>query len=299
MSARELRSANRAAASNSDALPPPSTKSKSTSWKGQQSNADESANKRTKSTTAYQDDNDVEDANDDGIKKKKVQISNDDGINDANDEDDNVAVKRGAPAKKNNTKSNDDGVNDANDKAGAKANTQVNKRGKKSNYQDNDGVSTRGKAPVKKRGKKSMKTGAQRIAQDAVENAKGTPAHLTPVEHALEAATTSVAPPERPPRSPTASFLPPPPTLVGARLRIAREPEIMARKTNIGNSDGSSTDTDTEDDTEDDSSSEKSMHPSQIRIGPPTRKARQHSKPSKASLAHDDGNYSYSLWSSN
>ena len=140
----------------------------------------------------------------------------------------------------------------------------------------------------------------------------------------LEAAATSVAPPERRPRSPTASVLPPVPTMVGTRVRIPREPEITAKKTDIGKSDGSSETTDN-DNTEDDSNSKSGsefnkeedsedwdsdeaktkylipvLHDSKIRIGPPTRKARcQHSKPSmthpttafEASLAPDDGTY--------
>jgi hypothetical protein len=43
------------------------------------------------------------------------------------------------------------------------------------------------------------------------------------VEHALERAGTSVAPPERPVRSGTASVLPPAPTVKSSRARINRE----------------------------------------------------------------------------
>ncbi len=46
------------------------------------------------------------------------------------------------------------------------------------------------------------------------------------VEHVLDSAGTSVAPPERTARSSAASFLPPAPTLSGRRARVDREPEI-------------------------------------------------------------------------
>ena len=119
----------------------------------------------------------------------------------------------------------------------------------------------------------------------------------------LEAAATSVAPPERPPRSPTASFLPPLPTMSGTRSRIVSEPKITAKRTNIGESTESSTDTDT--DSKDDSDSGSKYNSDEdgdngdeeklevpIRIGPPTSKARRPAPTPvdpKASHAPDDG----------
>ncbi|KIM38573.1 hypothetical protein M413DRAFT_30115, partial [Hebeloma cylindrosporum] len=88
------------------------------------------------------------------------------------------------------------------------------------------GKKGKGKAGGKK-GKKARMTGAQRAARDKVENDKGVPASLTPVERALDAAHTSVAPPKRTGRSSASSFLPPAPTVASSRSRINREPEVI------------------------------------------------------------------------
>ncbi|KDR65513.1 hypothetical protein GALMADRAFT_232924 [Galerina marginata CBS 339.88] len=87
---------------------------------------------------------------------------------------------------------------------------------------------------------KNRKTDAQRAEEDAVANAKGPPANPTPVLRVLEAENTSVAPPPRDPRSPTASFLPPAPTISSTRARVDREPDVTARGAKDGDDDSSS-----------------------------------------------------------
>ena len=58
------------------------------------------------------------------------------------------------------------------------------------------------------------------------------------VERVLDLAGTSVAPPERTARLPTASFLPSAPTLSSSRARIDREPEITHVATSEEESEG-------------------------------------------------------------
>ncbi|KAF8961578.1 hypothetical protein BDZ97DRAFT_1664120 [Flammula alnicola] len=177
MSARDQRAANRSAGTLSA---PTTAKSKSTSRKRQQSNAEESASKRSKPA------------------------------NDANDDDDDDAKEANEGRK--------------GGKKGRKAKKTAGKR------------------------KSSRKTGAQRRREDELENAKGTPAHLKPVERILEAAGTSVAPPEHAAHSSTASMLPPPPTVPSTRARVEREPDVTSRKAAAtGHNDDSSTDSSTDD----------------------------------------------------
>ncbi|KIJ89446.1 hypothetical protein K443DRAFT_16113 [Laccaria amethystina LaAM-08-1] len=63
-----------------------------------------------------------------------------------------------------------------------------------------------------RKGAKKHKSATQCAAEDAAEDSKGVPMKLTPVEKRLIEAGTTIAPPERPPRAPTTSSLPPPPS---------------------------------------------------------------------------------------
>ncbi|KAF8951729.1 hypothetical protein BDZ97DRAFT_1909735 [Flammula alnicola] len=92
------------------------------------------------------------------------------------------------------------------------------------------------------------KTGAQHRREDKIKNAKGTPTHLKLVEQLLEAAGTSVAPPECAACSSTASVLPPPPTVATTHARVEREPDITSRKAPAtSHDDDSSTESGTDD----------------------------------------------------
>ncbi|EDR02990.1 uncharacterized protein LACBIDRAFT_307791 [Laccaria bicolor S238N-H82] len=112
-----------------------------------------------------------------------------------------------------------------------------------------------------KKGKKATMTGAQRAAKDKAENDKGVPAQLTPVERALEAAGTSVAPPKRTGKLSTPSFLPPAPTLSSSRSHINCEPEVTAGHEEVS---GEESDEGDEVDEVDEGSDGKD-----IRFGPP------------------------------
>ncbi|KAF8974786.1 hypothetical protein BDZ97DRAFT_1911938 [Flammula alnicola] len=96
----------------------------------------------------------------------------------------------------------------------------------------------------------NRKMDTQHAAEDAVKNAKGAPAKLTPVECKLKAQGTSVAPSGCPARSPMASFLPPCPTIRSSRARVVREPEITAEdggetgEEDEGSDDGDDSDSD-------------------------------------------------------
>ena len=100
------------------------------------------------------------------------------------------------------------------------------------------------------------------------------------VEHALERDSTSVAPPEHTGHLPTASFLPPPPTISSSRARVDREPQIAHQYRDSANSTGSSDD----DDEEEEEEEEEEDAPAP-RFGPPRRCSLQQSPVS------DNGNF--------
>ncbi|KIJ93426.1 hypothetical protein K443DRAFT_12869 [Laccaria amethystina LaAM-08-1] len=132
-----------------------------------------------------------------------------------------------------------------------------------------------------------------------IENAKGTPARLQPIERKLLAAGTSVTLPERPACSQVGSVLPPAPTVSSSCARVDREPKLTAVKVttasdNEDTSHGSEHQADSGDhDTNSDSDSDHDIggHIAKIisatvRIGPPSRaKATQ---PSEAVTAAAD-----------
>ena len=123
------------------------------------------------------------------------------------------------------------------------------------------------------------------------------------VERQVVAAGTSVAPPERPSHSQKASFLPPPPTVSSSRARVNREPKITATKeaTPSVDEDASSdsgndcskdySDTNSGSGTDDDSDGDSYTKPSAtpIRRGPPSRsQPKQHNEPVMATAETSD-----------
>ncbi|EDR13066.1 uncharacterized protein LACBIDRAFT_322487 [Laccaria bicolor S238N-H82] len=145
----------------------------------------------------------------------------------------------------------------------------------------------------------SRKTWADRQHEDTIENAKGTPAHLQPIERKLLAAGTSVAPPERPAHSHVGSVLPPGPTVSSSRTRVDREPELTAAKIDTTSDNDASNNSrsqavsgdysDSDSDNDTGGQSAKIMSAT-VRIGPPSRAKRtQPSEPITATVdASDD-----------
>ena len=104
------------------------------------------------------------------------------------------------------------------------------------------------------------------------------------MERKLEREGTSVAPPERPVRPPTATLLPPPPQISTERVHVGGEPKITGKKVNPQNSDEDSASV-----SENESSPTTNKPP--VRFGPPKGKPKTQPPHKKGDVNSDSGKF--------